>query len=151
MATNGIRISDAKNNVICVGLKDILEEIDKGDQLYWSILDFYGMGNLGRGKSIPAFIENINKSERGLIIKWDELILLASCFWQVFDILIIGCANNELVVRYNDDRVMYETCDIVIEMIDGGFWQVFSRDRALINRLATKFKEIEFLKSDFER
>lgn len=46
---------------------------------------------------------------------------------------------------------MYETCDIVIEMIDGGFWEIFSKDIAWIDRLAKKYKKIEFLTPDFQK
>ena len=51
--------------------------------------------------------------------------------------------------RYNNDQEMYETCDIVIEMVDCGYWEIFSKDEQLINRLAAKFKETQFLESDF--
>ena len=46
---------------------------------------------------------------------------------------------------------MYETCDISIMMFDGGYWEVFSKDASLIERLSKKFKEVEFLEPDFER
>ena len=49
-----------------------------------------------------------------------------------------------------EDKEMYETCDIVIEMIDGGFWEIFSKNVAWINQLAEKFQNIEFLTSDFQ-
>jgi hypothetical protein len=45
---------------------------------------------------------------------------------------------------------MYETCDIVIEMIDGGSWEVFSKNVTWINQLAKKFQSVEFLASDFQ-
>lgn len=53
--------------------------------------------------------------------------------------------------RYESDQEMYETCDIVIEMVDSGYCEVFSKDKDLINRLAAKFKDIKFLESDFEK
>jgi hypothetical protein len=47
---------------------------------------------------------------------------------------------------------MCETCDIVIELISGSFWQVFSKDKQLIDRetdgkihLHLKVHNIEFL------
>ena len=46
--------------------------------------------------------------------------------------------------------MLYETCDIVIEMIDSNFWEVFSNNENLIKRLPLKFKETEFLDSNFQ-
>lgn len=45
---------------------------------------------------------------------------------------------------------MYETYNIAIEMFDSTYWKVFSKDEDLINRLAAKFKNIEFWVSDFQ-
>lgn len=148
MTTRGIRISDAEDDVISVGLQDILAEIDNGDKLYWSILFFYGMGHLSNGKSIPEFEEEINKSKKGLLITWNDLNLFAARLWQAFDLLIIGCTNPKLITRYESDQSMFETCDIVIRMFDSCYWEVFSQD-GLVSKLAAKFKEIEFLESDF--
>ena len=67
------------------------------------------------------------------------------------DITLIGCKNETLLHRYDEDQDMYETCDIVIEMFDSNFWEVFSKDESLIDRLAKKFKEIKFLEPDFEK
>ena len=40
---------------------------------------------------------------------------------------------------------MYETCDFVIEMVDSSYWEVFSKNEQLIDRLAAKFKDVQFL------
>ena len=39
---------------------------------------------------------------------------------------------------------------MVIEMIDGGCWEVFSKNETLIDQLANKFQFIELLTSDFQ-
>jgi hypothetical protein len=95
MESKGIRILDKKNRVVCVKLKDILEEIINGNSLYWSILSFYGSGRLSNGKSIPVFEEEIDKSEKGFFVSWDELNVLAGDFWEIEDILIIGCKKKK--------------------------------------------------------
>jgi hypothetical protein len=56
-----------------------------------------------------------------------------------------------MILRYETDQIMYESCDIVIEMFDSCFWEVFSKDEDIINRLASKFKETKFLKPDFKK
>lgn len=155
MKSQGIRISDATDNVVSVTLIDILEEIQKGNEFNWSILFLWAIGHLGMGKSvpgnsIPVFEDLIRKSLKGFFINWDDLLTLTKKFQQIIDLTLIGCRDKNLLKRYEDDKEMYETCDIVIQMIDGCFWEVFSNDYELINRLATKFKKIEFLKPDFK-
>jgi hypothetical protein len=151
LKTQGIRILDNKNGVVSVKLPDILDEKLNGDSLYWSILFLEASGHLGENKSILEFCKQINKSQNGLILQWSELKSLAYKFFQVIDIIILGCKDSNLLHRYDDDQEMYESCDIFIEMFDSWFWQVFSKDKQLIDRLASKFKDIKFLESDFEK
>ncbi len=68
---------------------------------------------------------------------------------QIFDIIIIGCTDSSLLKRYDSDQQRYEMTDISIEMFDGGFVEVFTNNQNLINKLARKFTNIEFIKSDY--
>lgn len=149
MKTKGIRISDEIEGVISVKLPDILVEIHNGSTIYWSILYLDASGNLGEEISIVDFENQIFKSENGLYIGWDELNKLSHKFYEIIDIVLIGCKNKNLLYRYKEDREMYETCDIVIQLIDSGYWEIFSKDGQLINSLASKFKEIKHIESDF--
>lgn len=148
MQTTGIRILDKVNRVVSVELQEILKEIDDGELYYWSILFFDGMGHLKNGKAIPTFAKEALHSKKGILISWNELNVLADSLEQIFDILIIGCKDFKNIIRYKDDREMYETCDIVINMFDSSYWEVFSKDEDLIQRLAAKFKDVKFL-TDF--
>jgi hypothetical protein len=151
MSSKGIRIEDEINRVVSVKLPDVLCEIHNGNQFYWSILDLQGTGNLGEGKSIPAFVDQIDHSENGYYITWEDLVALSYKFWQTYDIVIIGCYDKKKLRRYENDQVMYETCDVVIVMFDSSYWEVFSKDPTLISRLGAKFKNIKYLEPDFER
>ncbi len=151
MKAHGIRISDKINRIVCVELPEILKEIKNGDILHWSILHFNASGRLGEGKSISVFTKQINESEKGMFIEWDVLNTLSHKLFEVIDLLIIGCKDINLLKRYKNDQEMYETCDIIIEMIDSGYWEVFSKDKQLIDRLASKFKDIKFLEPNFDR
>ncbi len=152
MESKGIRIQDLKENgVVSVGLLDILEEVHHGSSFYWSILYLEATGPLGEGRSIAAFEKQIYDSENGLFITWEDLKLLCMKFYQIIDISLIGCKNINLLRRYENDQEIHETCDIVIEMIDSTYWEIFSKDEQLINRLASKFKKIELLEYNFEK
>ncbi len=150
MTTRGIRISDGEGDVLRVKLSDILNTISNGKLFHWAILYLWATGDLGEGKSMPAFEESIKNSEKGLLISWEDIQLLSKQFYQVIEIGLIGCKNKSLLHRYKDNHVMYEQCDIVIEMIDSSYWEVFSKDPDLIERLGEKFKQIEFLSSDIK-
>lgn len=147
MKVRGIRILDSKDRVVSVELPDILEEIWDGNLLQWSILYLEAIGDLGENRSIADFEEEIFNFKDGLHINWEDLNLLSKKFNQVIDIILIGSKNKHLLRRYTDDHEMYEICDIVIQMIDSSYWEVFSQDKSLIDRLATKFKKIKFLNS----
>lgn len=150
--TKGIRINDATpEGFLEPTLPDILAKINNGESFYWSILFLNASGHLGEGKSIVEFSHFINKSERGFFIGWGELNDLAKKFWQIIDILILACHDKQLIKRYENDQDMYETCDIVIELFDSCFWEVFSKNEQIINNFASKFNNIEFLESDFEK
>lgn len=149
--TRGIRILDQLNRVVSVRLQDILEEIKNGDQFKWSILYLQTTGDLGEGKSVPIFEEQIMGAEHGLFITWVELNALAQKFWDLMDIIIIGSKDQNFLRRYENDQEMYETCDITIEKVDSGYWEIFSKDLSLIAKLKEKFKKILLLEPDFKK
>ena len=150
MKSKGIRILDKKENIVCVELSDIFEEIQDGKEFNWSILYIDAIGHL-KGRSISDFEDEIIESDRGLFITWDELNQLSKKLREIYGIIVLGDANKKSLRRYQEDQEMYETCDVVIEIVDSAFWQVFSKDASLIDRLSKKFKEIEFLEPDFKR
>ena len=76
-------------------LSDILQEVKNGNQLEWSILYLQTTGHLGQGKSIPEFEQQIIDSEKGFFITWNDLNELSHKFWDLMDIIIIGCINKK--------------------------------------------------------
>ncbi len=149
--SRGLRILDKKDGVVTVSLQDILSEVIGGDRFHWSIIYLQTTGDLGEGKSIPDFEKKIIDSEIGYPLKWMELIQLSERFWDLWDIILIASLYPVNLKRYKSDQEMYETCDVVIEKVDSNYWEVFSTDYSLIKRLATKFKEIKYLETDFEK
>lgn len=157
MQIKGIQIFDKKNKIV-IELPDILEKIPGGDSYYWSILCLDAMGDLGEDRSLTVFEEQINSSEEGLFITWKDLNSLASKFHQIIEILLIGCKNKNFLDRYKNSAVLKEyeiptemlkSCEIVIQKIDGWFWEIFSKDEKLIKKLITKFSKTKFLEITF--
>lgn len=151
MKPKGIRIKEKEKGIIVVKLYDILEEIHNGNLLSWSILEINGVGYLDERQSYTDLVNKVKNSKNGLFVSWDELNALSRNFHQIIWLSIIGSKDDKHLHHYKIDEEMYETCDIVIEMIDSFYWEVFSNDEHLINRLAAKFKDIKFLEPDFEK
>lgn len=149
MNTKGIRISDTKEEK-CVTLCEILRSIPKANEFKWALLwlDVIPIG--GQGKFITELQKKVNHSIRGLPYSISSLIETFEKIFQEIDVLIIGSKTEENLHRYEIDQTMYETCDFVIEMIDGGFWEIFSKDSQWIKRLAKKYNRIELLLSNFQ-
>jgi hypothetical protein len=145
MTTNGIRILDGEDNVLRVKLSDILEEISNENSICWSLLFLDGTPAPGHGKFLSEYENRINNSEHGLRTSWEDLKAITPKFFQMFEITILGCKNANLLRRYSTEEEMYKTCDIVIELIDCAFWEVHSKDQALIERLRQKFNEVKLL------
>lgn len=149
MKAKGIRILDKKNNIVSVELPDILKEIPNGKSFYWSVLYLYATGHLGENQSMPALEKKIIESEKGLFITWENLNDLSHKFYDLMHIIIIGCKKNDLLKRYENNQKMYEHCNIVIEMFDSCYWEIFSKDHCFIDRLEGKFKKTEILSPDW--
>ena len=151
MKSKGIRILDSENDIVSVKLIDILREIHNGDTFHWSILCLEARGDLGGNKLISEFEKEVEVSEKGFLISWDSLKELSEKLDQIIDMVLLGCRDKRKLRRYKHDQEMCEVCDIFIDMIDSSYWEIFSRDEKLIDRLASKFKSIQFLCSDLRK
>lgn len=140
MEKKRIRIFDKKDGVTVVELPEILKLFD-GGLLNWSILYLVATGNLGEGISMPVFEEKIFQSPNGFFISWEDLQLLSLKFDQVIDITIIGCAERDLLRRYETDEEMFAACDIAIEMIDSFYGEIHSKEQKIISAFKEKFSK----------
>lgn len=150
MNTKGLRISDIKDGK-CIPLSEVLENVPYANQLNWALLWCDVTPIKEEGKPIIELQKKINESKDGFPCTFESLVDLSKRVFQEIEMLIIGCRIKNNLHRYEEDQKMYETCDIVIEMIDGGFWEIFSKDINWIDRLAKKYKAIEFLRPDFQK
>ena len=96
-------------------------------------------------------LETFKTSDKGTVISWKELYQINEQFKQVIWITIIGSRDKKDLHYYDDDVEMHETCDIVIEVIDGSYCEVFSHDHSFINRLAKYYKDVELLFPDSKK
>ncbi len=149
MKTKGIRISDLKDGK-CIPLSELLENIQDEKRFFWALLWLDVTPLKSEGKYLTELQKKANQSECGLITIFEFLLEISKKIFQEIELTIIACKTKKTIRRYKEDKEMYETCDIVIEMIDGGFWEVFSKNVKWIDQLAKKFQNVEFLTSDFQ-
>lgn len=145
MKAKGIRILDGKGDVLEPKLADILQELTNGDSYKWSILFLDGTPSPGQGHFLTNYENKINQSENGCLIEWIDLIKLSDKFFQMFETTILGCKDIKSLRRYKKEEEMYKTCDIVLDLIDCAFWEVYSKDRIFLDKLQGKFRETEIL------
>ncbi len=117
----------------------ILNGLDSiGLKLTWSILDFEAMGDLGNGKSILDFESEINTAEKGKILSWNELKDISLRIRQVIFMTLIGTKDSALINRNSIENKNYDDVEIVVNVIDGYFWEIYIKDPLFFK----KFKEI---------
>jgi len=146
---NGIRIHDSKDvdkvSVVSPTLSSILDEIADGDDFCWAILFIDGVAN-------PDFVQEVaalrKRLPTELKVNWSDLKSIGEKFFQIYELTIIGSKDANRLRQYDSDKDMYESCDVVIELIDCAFWEVFARDSDLIDRLSQKFKDTEIINID---
>jgi len=148
MKKNGIRLSDVENNVLNIQISDILEEVSTKDSYIWAVLFLDGNSKPGYEKFLTDYENKIKKSRSGIQFEYSKLISITDKYSQIFEITLLGSQNPSLLHRYNKENEMYNSCEIVIELIDCAFWEVYSKDSALINKLSKKFKSTELIDSD---
>jgi hypothetical protein len=139
-----IQISDSSNGLLTATLPMILNGIGAdGAKLYWSLLYLSATGDLGDGKSIVDFEDDISASPNGFYLVWQELDELSHKFDQIFDILIVGSTIKESIKKYTNDEDLYSNFPIVIDLFDGAYWRVYASDEEIIRRLSSNFSDIK--------
>ncbi|MGL4348020.1 MAG: hypothetical protein ACRCSV_00975 [Chlamydiales bacterium] len=143
MNVYGLRIFEDKHTIVCISLIDILDVIPNKNDYNWAILFLDATGDLRGEKSLLSLEEEIKKAKNGLYITWDEIHRLFPKFDQVIDLDLIGCTDKSKLHRYDNDKEMYESCDIVIRMVDTSYWEIYSHAQSLLQVYKKKFLKTE--------
>jgi hypothetical protein len=141
MESNSIKISGDNSKFLSVTLNDVLANTYGGDEYNWSIIWLEAIGNIG--KSMPDFEKEVRESENGIIIKWEDLIELATNIDQTIDIVLIGDKNILNLKRYDSEEEMYSACYHVFKLIDSSYWIIHSKSDALIAGMKIGFSGVE--------
>ena len=129
MTIRGVRILDTQGQVVAVKLTDILSSIKNGNTFHWATLFSDLTPKVGEGEFIISLEKQIESSDQGLVISWEDLLVLSNKIHQEIDLRIIGALEMQNLHRYETDQEMYETCDYVIEKIAYRDWETNPPDR----------------------
>lgn len=145
MNVYGLRIFEDKHAIICISLIDILDIIPNENDYNWAILFLDATGHLGGEQSLLSLEQQIKKSKDGFYITWDQIHELFPKFDQIIDLDLIGCRDKSMLHHYDNDKEMYESCDIVIRMVDSSYWEIYSHTKSLLEVYKKKFLKTEWI------
>jgi hypothetical protein len=115
-------------------LHEVLMRVPNGDEFEWSILWLKAVGNF-EDRTMLDYEEEINLSENGLRMKWNELVEFSTRIYQTIEILLIGDKDSNSLKRYTNDDEMYLHCYYNFELIDSSYWLIHTKDEKLMKSL----------------
>ena len=134
-----IRIyGDSHKTYLDISLHDILAIVKDGEKYSWSILWLQAIGEIEQG--VVSLEDEIKKREEGLIVDWSELQKLSLSLDQVIEILLIGDWDRSKLHKYGSDQELYNSCEMVMELIDSTYWEVDLKDESMRLNLLAHFK-----------
>lgn len=141
----GLRIFENKHNVVSISLGEILDLISNKEDFIWVVLFLDATGSLGENHFLTSLEKQIKKSKDGVYITLDKLYELFSRIDQINDLDLIGSKNKNKLQRYETDKEMYESCEIVIRMVDSSYWEVYFHDKILFEKFEKRFAKTEWI------
>ncbi len=139
-----IKINGNSSCVLSIDLKDVLSCIDHGKKTIWGLMWLHVTANLNDGQSIVDLENEVNKSDNGMSIAWDELLTLSEQITQSIDLLIIGDKEISNIIRYADDEQMHNKCDYTIELIDSSYWIIYTNNDVFVQNLFNRLDGVEY-------
>ncbi len=131
--------------ILSVRFEDILNCFEaKEHEIFWGLLWIYVTTVQEVDCDIVKFEEEINKSKRGKSISLDSILNLSSKIDQAIELLVIGDSNIENIRKYEGDKLMYENCEYIIELVDSSYWLVCSKDDSFIGNIFEKIQGVEY-------
>lgn len=128
-------------------LNNIIEFNTSIKEYNYSISFFDGSPNENFKGLFVDFLNSVNKNEKGLILNFNKLQEKLSELFQIYDLLLL--IDNDIdkfeKSKIKEDSIMYNNTFFTITYFDGGFWEVSSQDKNLLDFIKTKQSNCEFI------
>lgn len=146
MKSKGIQIAgNPESKILDITLEDILNAISEVSALQWKVLFLEGVSNKNEVSCVHEFEKQVNDSEQGVFIQWNDMYALSARYYQMYEAVFLGSEDVRKLKRYKEESEMWEACEMVIILIDCVFWEVYSKDSSIIKKLETAFKNVKLL------
>lgn len=132
---------DRNSKVLSISLDDILEQIEDGACFSWKILWIDAISKISDDFNIKDFKSKVDKNEDGLKIDFDELKKLNDKLHQLLELLLVGYPKENEVCKNISDNELKEKSVFFIELVDGAYWEVSSKDNKFEMKLLKHFNE----------
>lgn len=92
------------------------------------------------------FLNSMN-NEKGLILNFSQLQERLPELFQIYDLLLLVDKDVDKFdkSKLKEDSIMYNNTFLTITYFDGGFWEVSSQDKNLLDFIKTKQSNCEFV------
>jgi len=133
-------------NFITVTFKELLESISSfNNNYFWSLYELDASVIPPGIQGYSDLMDNIDSSELGYKMSFNDIVSLASQLNQVINIILVASDKNNTFKPFEDSNSWRNQYPICIEMIDGDYWEIYSSDENLIKFLEGKYNDTEVL------
>lgn len=127
-----------RRNNMAIRLSELLAVIPD-NQLIWSVIDFYGMGEAPNDLSMDEFERLVHAKPKGYIMPWIELKKFADGLDQAIECTILGAKSEHDILKVKSKNNNYIFCDIFLRLFDSTEWSIWARDSEIMKSLASVF------------
>ena len=107
----------------------------------WSIYELNATAQEKSDINLLELRSRIFNSSSGLKVNFDELLEIMQQLDQVIDLILVASGDEKKFTKFEDDNKWRDKYPIVIEIIDGAYWEVYSNDKELIKNLSKFYQD----------
>ena len=138
-----IEIKDSENgSFLSVSLYELLKIIEPYvADIKWSIYELSSTGKSDSDLSLVNLEDEIDDRDTGIQISWSDLLELTSKLNDVINLILVGKTDDQDFTAYENTNSWRKQYPIIVEIVDGYAWNVYSSSEKLISLLENKFND----------
>ena len=139
-----IKISDEKDCIISVSLNELIVDMKPFiSNLNFCLYELDAIGCEDIDYYLGTMSDEVNSSEYGTAIRMNDLIYKSSQLKQVINFILVGNSKIKINDKYLAEHHWMNEQEIIIQMLDGDCWEVFTHNLDIANFLQNKYSEVE--------